>query len=262
MSQTGYLQRLRDAFMSLRRPTQNIKHCPACRSSDIIAFQEVYLQRQERFTPQYRCNDCESFFHRSEYKENNEQMAADTEWLIVHQENVSELINFLKCRFESEPLSCFEAGCGIGSVLQQFSTAGFQVSGIDPNFIAIEHGRQAFGLEIIAGYFKALLLPVDVIICIDVMEHLEQPAPFARDLITSAQLGGYIVVRVPMIRRDRWKYLETAADPKKPWDFSDPFLDNSVHITHFSPQGLIKMMERQGAIFESWFGETGIFRRA
>jgi hypothetical protein len=73
--------------------------------------------------------------------------------------------------------------------------------------------------------------------------------------------GGYIAVRVPMVPRDRWKFLEAAADPDKAWDMADPFRDNSVHITHFSPQGLTAMMERGGAVFDSWLGEIGIFRR-
>jgi 2-polyprenyl-3-methyl-5-hydroxy-6-metoxy-1,4-benzoquinol methylase len=261
MNLIGYLQRVRDAVIFPRRATQGIKNCPICSSSNISKFQKVYLQRQKTLASQYRCNDCESFFHRSGYKENAAQIADDTQWFIAHQENSSDLVDFLRSRFHSHAPSCFEAGCGIGHVLQQFSAAGFQVSGIDPNLIAINYGRQNFGLAITVGYFTALVRPVDLIICMDVMEHLEQPAPFACDLIASAKPGGYIAVRVPMVRRDRWKFLETAADPEKAWDLADPFLDNSVHITHFSPQGLVTMMERHGAVFDCWFGEIGIFRR-
>lgn len=237
------------------------KSCPVCTSEFICDLQPIYLQRQKRHVPQHFCMDCRSFFHVSGYKEDDDQLAGDTEWLKAHPHDYADLIKRLKKLFP-KARTCFEAGCGVGTLLSQLQAAGFRVQGVDPNPSAVAHAVKHYGVEASCGYFSGLASPVDIIFAIDVMEHLEVPRTFFADLVRSVHPGGGIVVRVPFVGRDQWHHLWTAGSAvEHDWssDNWSPFRDNSVHITHFSPKGLQAMGESLGASLVRECGDLYIF---
>ena len=220
---------------------------PVCVSDYVTELQQIYLQRQNISTSQFFCMDCQSFFHRSEYKEPEDQFLGATQWLMEHPSDYSRSIADLQSIFPTAK-TCYEAGCGVGALLSQLKTAHYDVRGVDPNPLAVEHARDHFKVDATEGYFTKLEGEVDIIFAVDVLEHLERPRDFFADLIGSIEPKGGIVVRVPTVDRNRWAYLRTvgavgARDP------NDPFMDNSVHITHFSSHGLVRMAESLGAKF-------------
>jgi len=225
----------------------NGKSCPICNSRFQIEMQNIYLQRQRTVTQQYFCMDCQSFFHRSGYKEPEAQFVGDTKWLLDHPGDYRSSIDVLKSMFPKAK-TCFEAGCGVGTLLSQLKEKGFAASGVDPNPIAVEYAQTHYGVDATWGYFDTLSSPVDVVFAIDVLEHLEDPRTFFAALVASTKRDGAIVVRVPTVDRNRWHYLYTA-DQDGQKESHDPFMDNSVHITHFSTLGVMKMAEDFGCRF-------------
>jgi SAM-dependent methyltransferase len=205
-----------------------------------VQLQEVYLQRQDRTTPQYYCMECETFFHVSGHVDNGAGNPADAAWLVQHPgvENealAKEIVQELGAR------DVFEAGCGVGELLLAIEAQGASAAGVDPNGSAVEIALER-GARASVGYFIPLDQPVDAVLAIDVLEHLEEPRVFFRQLRASVREGGHIIVRVPEVRRDQWRYLKGADQPRQ-HICPDPFDDNSVHITGFSPRGVQMMGE-------------------
>ena len=236
------------------------KDCPICASRFTVHLQEIYLQRQVKTTPQYYCMTCRSFFHRSDYIENSEAHENDATWLLEHPgvENADlahEIVNVLAAR------RVFEAGCGVGELLLAVQALGASAEGIDPNPSAVALARQN-GAEAAVGYFDGLPQPVEAILAIDVIEHVPDPRAFFRHLVESIVEGGIVIVRVPEVNENAWHYLD-GADRARENIHSDPFVDNSVHINHFSAYGLRLMGESLGAKYVSRIvGSFHLFRKA
>lgn len=221
--------------------------CPVCDADFIAELQPIYLQRQQTTVPQFYCMTCESFFHRSSYKEPEGQFVGDTRWLINHPGDYKKALYEVRSIFP-KAVTFFEAGCGVGDLLMQARDAGLKGQGVDPNPLAVEHAKTSRKVDAAVGYFNKLDKPVDLIFSIDVLEHLETPRTFFADLVASVKPKGGIMTRVPTVDRNRWQFLRSAGStmPKEP---EDPFMDNSVHITHFSTQGFVTMAQSLGAKF-------------
>jgi 2-polyprenyl-3-methyl-5-hydroxy-6-metoxy-1,4-benzoquinol methylase len=222
--------------------------CPVCSSAFICELQQVYLQRQQQTTAQYFCMECNSIYHRSGYRESEDQLRGDTEWLLAHPGDYSAPIADLKRLLSNRIRTCFEVGCGAGDLLHQLEKHGYQAAGIDQNADAVSYAVKNFGVDARVGYFEVLQRKADLILCIDVMEHFEQPRPFFKAMVESLEAGGILGVRVPYVETNRWHYL-FGADRKRDFNIEDPWCDNSVHITHFSSAGLIKMASDYGLPF-------------
>lgn len=235
------------------------KPCPICTSEFTVHLQEIYLQRQATTTPQLHCMTCQSFFHTSDYEENEIALENDASWLIQHAgvENAAiakEIVNVQGAR------RVYEAGCGVGSLLLALEACGAFAEGIDPNpnavAMAVERGAKAT-----TGYFSTLSEPVDAILAIDVLEHLKDPRKFFGELIASVVDGGCIIVRVPEVDESVWHYLR-GADQARENIYPDPFVDNSVHINHFSEKGLRLMGESLSGTYGGRItGDCHLFRR-
>ena len=229
--------------------------CRACASDFTVHLQEIALQRQGRTAPQIFCMECNSLFHTSDYGESEAQWAADAQFLQAHKDgSLSAIVDYLQSASPGE--SVYEAGCGVGDLLIDLSAAGLTASGIDPNpaAVGLATGKGAIAVR---GYFAPLTEPVDAIICVDVMEHLERPRPFFRDIVASVKPGGVILVRVPEVEARDWHWLR-GAEIDTGFDFANPFRDNSVHITHFSRRGLLALAEGMGATYERTLPDAAV----
>lgn len=219
---------------------QTNKKCPVCLAQRTSVIQQIYLQRQLKTVDQWKCDDCESFFHISGYKEDENQLRADTEFQLAHPGKYQKFVRKVR-RIFPHAATCLEIGCGTGELLSFLERAGFQAEGIDvnPNGVRAAVNR---GLSASAGYFKKADKKYDLIFAVDVLEHLENPRQVVEDAISMLNPNGGVAIRVPTVDRKEWKYLPNAPLKRIGFDFLDPFRDNSVHITHFSTPGLFKMM--------------------
>jgi SAM-dependent methyltransferase len=222
------------------------KTCRVCTSDVTVHIQDIFLQRQGISAAQYFCMTCRSFFHDSNFLENDEAHRNDRDWLIQHPDSDSlqlarKIVEVRGARY------VFEAGCGVGDLLLALEASGASASGIDPNSAAV-HVAIEKGADARVGYFSTLDTPVDAIFAIDVLEHLPEPRDFFRSLRESVVEGGLIIVRVPEGIENAWQYLR-GADKARESVHPDPFGDNSVHITQFSNVGLRLMGESLGTTY-------------
>ena len=93
----------------------------------------------------------------------------------------------------------YEIGCGPGWALEVFRDAGFEVKGCDVSPEAVDRARE-LGLDVNCRDIEKG--PVadagqDVIVALEVLEHLEEPLPVLRGMCESAADGGRLVVSLP-----------------------------------------------------------------
>ena len=98
--------------------------------------------------------------------------------------------------------TALDVGCGAGLLAEPLARLGAEVTGLDasPELIAVaqEHAR-AGGLEIDyrAGDVKELKDQFDLITCMEVIEHVAEPAAFVAALARRLAPGGLLILSTP-----------------------------------------------------------------
>ncbi len=102
-----------------------------------------------------------------------------------------------------------DAGCGPGFAAEFFAARGFAVTGVEPAPSAAREAR-ARGITVIEGDLASDALPpgpFDVVIALEVLEHLADPITALAALMRRARPGGEIVVSLP----NEWHLLRRLA---------------------------------------------------
>jgi SAM-dependent methyltransferase len=95
-------------------------------------------------------------------------------------------------------LRVLEIGSGTGYLLAQLLNRGADVLGIEPGAHG-QDGAREFGIQIVHDFFPSPKVTglFDLIVFSNVLEHLEDPVAFLRDLPGQLAVGGAIIIGVP-----------------------------------------------------------------
>lgn len=85
-----------------------------------------------------------------------------------------------------------DIGCGAGYELRALKAAGLSVSGVEPNELLRERVRSD-GIDCIADVADAPIESADLLVCLDVLEHLPTPWEFLAGVTQRAHLGAVLV---------------------------------------------------------------------
>jgi 2-polyprenyl-6-hydroxyphenyl methylase/3-demethylubiquinone-9 3-methyltransferase len=101
-----------------------------------------------------------------------------------------------------EGKSALDVGCGAGLLAEPLARLGAKVTGIDasPKVIAVARDHAAsMGLEIDyrVGDVQKLEGEFDLITCMEVIEHVADPAAFVRGLADRLAAGGLLIMSTP-----------------------------------------------------------------
>lgn len=99
-------------------------------------------------------------------------------------------------------LRVLDVGCGNGPLTFPIAALGCAVTGVDVNAASIEHNRAVSRFpnarfETVPGANFDLGETFDLIICSEVLEHLETPQPLADSIARHLAPGGVLMVTVP-----------------------------------------------------------------
>jgi SAM-dependent methyltransferase len=111
--------------------------------------------------------------------------------------------NFLTGLIAKYPVrSVLEVGCGGCVLLERLREKGCHVVGVDPSPVAREAGARK-GIEVVVEPFPTARLKVkpDLIVQVDVLEHIEDPVAFLQAQMGYIDDTGLIVVNVPNCTR-------------------------------------------------------------
>lgn len=95
-----------------------------------------------------------------------------------------------------------DVGCATGALLATFSEAGWDCVGVEPCAPAAEYGRERFGLDIRSSTLEAASLTeasFDVIHASHLIEHLNDPVAFLKEVVRLVAEDGYVIITTPNI---------------------------------------------------------------
>lgn len=148
---------------------------------------------------------------------------------------------------EVKPRRVFDLGCGNGSTAKFISKEVETVVGIDASESAITHANRAYPelkLEIGSAYddLPAKYGTYDMVISLEVVEHLYDPRAYARNLFNLLEPGGVAVVSTPY--HGYWKNLALALTGKMDAHFWA--LWDGGHIKFWSIRTLSALLAEKG----------------
>lgn len=220
--------------------------CERCRT-------QQFKPRAGIRAPEFRY-DSES----GKYAEDNYLMGSELRW--AHSQ--------LMCR-QWSGRKVLEVGCFNGFFLRQLRKRGANVYGFDVNEAALAVGRSSFDLDgCLSSSLDEILKrgPFDDVICIDLLEHLDQPAELLSRIRSSMVTEGHLYVAGPTVERrffDKSDY-----PPHHKWRFSRAGLQWCLKDAGFSVErveiqydGLLMVRNLIGKILnglwrKEFFGEV------
>jgi len=106
------------------------------------------------------------------------------------------------CRTPLEGRSALDVGCGAGLLAEPLARLGAKVVGLDASPDLIESARahasaQGFGIDYRAGDIAALEGKFDLITCMEVIEHVADPAAFTGALAERLAPDGLLILSTP-----------------------------------------------------------------
>jgi SAM-dependent methyltransferase len=216
--------------------------CPLCRGQT----REIGLvrgPRTGRVLPVVECADCRSLFNPSGYREQESDLRADSEYLNRHFERSSSYyLDLIKTIVKLRPgiREHLDVGCGAAPMVYAGGRRGLQSEGLDLNPFAIE-SAVARGLSARCER----LMPnqsgkrYDLVTCDQVLEHIEDPRSFLSTLSSHVAESGMVFINVPY----RPPAALTPFYLRYPRAWTSPFLDNDVHINHFSHRAMTTVVK-------------------
>lgn len=225
-----------------------LKPCPVCNSAYTAYVRHVMTIRTRRPIALYTCLECRSFWNPSGYREDDHILENDFKWNLSvadrNRQHAPALFSAIQ-KAGGQLDSVVEIGCGTGTMMGVLKERGAKTIGFDVNRFAIAYAReQGHDARDELWTLETPLPPVTLFLSVSVLEHIDQPRPLLRDLCQAAKKhGASLYVSVPFVNEVQWPYI-LDPDPKKQ---GTPFFDNDVHVTHFSHEGMTRLLREFGA---------------
>lgn len=145
------------------------------------------------------------------------------------------------------PARILDLGCGNGSLSQQLAQQGYEVVGVEDSASGIEVARARvpeceFIQASIYDLPTELAHGFDVVISVEVIEHLCYPRELLRAAKRCLKPGGQLILTTPY--HGYWKYLAIALLGKADQHFN-PLWD-SGHVKFFSTATLTQLLQDEG----------------
>lgn len=132
-----------------------------------------------------------------------------------------------------------EIGAGVAFTLKIAKDRGWEVFGTEISPFAVRYAKEKFGLEIFLGTLEEAKFPkdfFDLVIMTHVLEHLPDPFKSLEKVFHILKNSGILYIVVPNIasfkawlKKGKWAYLHPG-----------------MHLYHFSPRTLKKMVLKAG----------------
>ena len=153
----------------------------------------------------YRCKECrviwhepilknDSYYETSEYREKLEGTTAEMDFYKMHdKDNLDKFIYTGTTIFRNKKVA--DIGCGAGAFLDFVSGASEEVVAIEPSIVYRNAMKEkgyhtyAYAEDAIKDYKGK----IDVVTSFDVIEHVERPWDFLKDIFKLLQVGGGII---------------------------------------------------------------------
>ena len=210
--------------------------CPLCKNMNNFEYLESKIDFEMNLEYKiYKCLDCELEF--SEPMEPAPSFHYEKfEWYFERWE-FKETLKF----FYNKKVKILEIGCGEGYFLNLAKKKGFDVFGIDFNKKAIKVAKEKFGVEKVYPYTLEEFMEkfpnekFDIVCFFHLLEHLEDPLNFMKNIKKILKEDGYIVFSLPNPKRFSLYF-----NLREGWDFPPH------HLTRWNEKSLNKLLNITG----------------
>ncbi len=241
-------------------------HCPVCSGTDIHEVLKVKdFSVSGNTFPVFQCNQCTARFTQDIPGETEIGAYYQSEDYISHTDTKKGLINKLYHVVRARTLkdkrkmveqvnggvkgSILDYGCGTGAFIHEMQSAGWKITGLEPDLRARELARKLNGSNIFPPDYISSIPgeQFDIITLWHVLEHVHRLHPTLKHLNRALKRGGSIFIAVPNYTSDDAKAYGPAWAA---WDVPR-------HLYHFSPDSMKKLLAANGftlkAIHPMWF---------
>ncbi|MGE0394012.1 MAG: class I SAM-dependent methyltransferase [Vicinamibacterales bacterium] len=137
-----------------------------------------------------------------------------------------------------------EVGCGYGAMLPLLAEEGYAVSGCDPGGDAVRFCRSR-GFDVVQGGIPGAPLhpPFVLTLCQHVIEHVEDPRTFVRELVALTEPGGVVALVTEDAWTSQWALERAAARIRGRWP---RFHTSRDHTFVFSAGHLDRLLRDAG----------------
>ena len=156
------------------------------------------------------------------------------------ERNLHWLKTLLKYRLPSAKI--LELGCAHGSFVSLLRQAGYDASGVEMSPWIVEFGKKTFGIPVSVGPVEDINIPpatLDVIVILDVLEHLPDPSATMEHCIRLLKPDGLLLIQTPQYRE--------GMDYAKMEESNDSFLHQlkvPEHLYLFSERAVSLLFQR------------------
>jgi SAM-dependent methyltransferase len=173
------------------------------------------------------------------YYESKEDEVSGPNDVSVSYDNIQDDINFdrekLIERIYSLKGKILDIGCGVGYFLEACKKRGWSVFGVEPSKEAQAICRKK-GIKIInRSQFGKYSKSFDCVTLFHVLEHLDSPKEYLKDISRLIRKNGVIMIEVPSIKSFNAKYQR-----EKWWYIQD------MHLFYFSPASIKNYLRSVG----------------
>jgi 2-polyprenyl-3-methyl-5-hydroxy-6-metoxy-1,4-benzoquinol methylase len=150
-------------------------------------------------------------------------------------------------KFCTPPAKVLELGCSHGSFVALMRQAGYDASGVEMSPWVVSFGEKTFGVPIYVGPIEDLEIPLgslDVIVLMDVLEHLYSPLTTMAICLKLLKPNGLLLIQTPQFK-EGINYSDLV-------DTKSRFLEMLIpdeHIYLFSERSVTRMFNQIGGIY-------------
>jgi SAM-dependent methyltransferase len=104
------------------------------------------------------------------------------------------------------PGRLLEVGCAHGALVKLLDLAGFEAVGMEMDDSIVRKARAWFDIEVVEGPVESMpedTKKFDVVVMLDVLEHLPQPLDTVRAIVRLLKPDGLLVIQSPEYQKDR-----------------------------------------------------------
>ncbi|NOQ21536.1 MAG: methyltransferase domain-containing protein [Candidatus Aegiribacteria sp.] len=156
-----------------------------------------------------------------------------------------------------------EVGCAYGFLLDYLDRRGWDVQGVEISPLSSEYARDILGLDVYTGSVESADLEehsYDVILLLDVLEHLHRPSDILRRIRKLLSPDGILVVQCPWELYHWEEIAEAILRGKRPGTIEPDSIP--AHLYFFQPRTLDAVLKNAGfRIYARQSGNYGSIRR-
>lgn len=150
-------------------------------------------------------------------------------------------------KYRLPPAKILELGCAHGGFVALLKLMGFDSSGLEVSPAIVEYAKNSFGIEVLCGPIEKQTIErgsLDVIIMMDVLEHLQDPLETLKHCLSALKKDGILIIQTP--KYEEGKSYDDLTTKNEPFL---KLLQPDEHLYLFSQRSVKDLLKRAGFIY-------------